>query len=198
MKGPGPPFGNAEAGLAISRDPAYLRAGMNPPDPALQARRLNLIVSCAENRVIGRNGRLPWSIPEDWRFFQERTAGQIVVLGHVCFDTWPGAVREGRRPVVVTSRPGFADPAVRTAPSLPEALAAAEALPGDIYVCGGQRIYEEAIALPRPMRLYLTLVHGEVAGDRYFPEWRHLAWREVGRRDGSDANWRYTFLTLER
>ena len=85
-----------------------------------------------------------------------------------------------------------------TAPSLPAALAAAEALPGDIYVCGGQRIYEEAIALPRPRRLYVTLVHAEVAGDRFFPEWRDGSWRETARRDGADATWRYSFLTLEK
>jgi dihydrofolate reductase len=48
------------------------------------------------------------------------------------------------------------------------------------------------------MRLHLTLVHAEVPGDRYFPEWRHLAWREVSRRESSDANYRYTFFTLER
>jgi dihydrofolate reductase len=48
------------------------------------------------------------------------------------------------------------------------------------------------------MRLHLTLVHAEVQGDRRFPEWRHLAWREVARRDSSDENFRYTFLTLER
>jgi dihydrofolate reductase len=48
------------------------------------------------------------------------------------------------------------------------------------------------------MRLHLTLVHAEVPGDRFFPEWRHLAWREVSRRDSSDANYSYTFLTLER
>ena len=160
-------------------------------------RLLNLIVSCAENRVIGRNGRLPWSIPEDWKFFQEQTAGQIVVMGHVCFETWPGAVRDGRQPVVVTSHAGAMPPPARTAPSLPEALAAAEKLAGDIYICGGQRIYEEAIVLTRPLRLYLTLVHTEVPGDRFFPEWRHMAWRELSRRDSADANWSYTFLTLE-
>jgi dihydrofolate reductase len=159
---------------------------------------LNLIVSCAENRTIGQNGKLPWSIPEDWKFFQEQTAGQIVVMGHVCFETWPGAVRDGRKPVVVTSRVGEIDPGVRTSPSLPEALAIAEALSGEIYICGGQRIYEEAIVLPRPLRLYLTLVHTEVPGDRFFPEWRQMPWREIARRDGADANWRYTFLTLEK
>ena len=166
--------------------------------PEKKSRVLNLIVSCAENRVIGRDGKLPWSIPEDWIFFQKQTAGEIVVMGRVCFDTWPGAIRDGRKAVVVSHQPIVAPGAVATAPSLPEALERAEALPGEIYICGGQQIYAEAIARPGPQRLFLTLVHAEVPGDRFFPEWRKFPWRETGRREGADANWRYTFLTLER
>ena len=87
---------------------------------------------------------------------------------------------------------------VRVAKSLLGALAIAETLPGEIYICGGQRIYEEALSLARPMRLHLTLVHAEVPGDTFMPEWRHLAWREIARRESSDANFRYTFFLLER
>jgi dihydrofolate reductase len=47
------------------------------------------------------------------------------------------------------------------------------------------------------MGAWLTLVHAEVPGDTYFPEWRHLPWRELQRRESSDANYRYTFQTLE-
>jgi len=159
---------------------------------------LHLQVACAENRVIGRDGRLPWSIPEDLKFFHDQTAGQIVVLGRVCFETWPRVALDGRRPVVVTRKATLAGGGVHTAPSLAAALALAESLPGEIQVCGGQRIYEETLALDRPMRLHLTLVHAEVAGDTFFPEWRHLAWRELDRRDSADENYRYTFFTLER
>ena len=172
---------------------------------------LHIIVACAENRVIGRNGRLPWRIPEDLKFFHDETARQVCVMGRVCYDTWPGVHEEGRRPVVLTSRPfaharSYDNKRVEnTAPhapiavrSLPDALTVAEALPGEIYVCGGQRIFEETLMLSRPMRLHLTLVHANVEGDTFFPEWRHLAWRELARRESADANYRYTFFTLER
>ena len=78
------------------------------------------------------------------------------------------------------------------------ALGAAETLPGEIYICGGQRVYEEAIVLPQARRLYVTLVHARVPGDRFFPDWTTRFTREVARRESADANWRYTFLTLER
>lgn len=162
------------------------------------AKLLHLIVACAENRVIGRGGRLPWHIPEDTTFFHDQTAGQIVVLGRVCFETWPRVALDGRRPVVITRNGSLASDHVQVAASLADALAIAEALPGEIYICGGERIYAEALALDRPMRLHLTLVQADVEGDTFFPEWRHLAWREIARRESRDAHFRYTFLTLER
>jgi dihydrofolate reductase len=162
------------------------------------AKMINLMVACAENRVMGLGNRLPWRIPEDLKFFHEETAGKTIVLGRICYQTWPRAREDGRRLIVVTSDPSLEAGGVRVARSVPAALGLAETMPGEIYVNGGERIFEEVLALDRPMRLHLTLVHAEVQGDRHFPEWRHLAWREVARRDSSDENFRYTFLTLER
>ena len=157
---------------------------------------LNLIVACAENRVIGRAGRLPFDIPEDKAWFHEKTAGTVVVLGRICYQTWPRVRADGRIPVVITSEPSLAAPGVHLAANVPEAVAVAQQLPGEIMICGGQRIYEET--LPVADRLLLTLVHDEVPGDTWFPEWRHLAWREAFRRESADANYRYTFSILER
>lgn len=159
---------------------------------------LNLMVACAENRAMGRKNRLPWRIPEDLKFFHDETAGKTIVLGRICYQTWPRALEDGRRLVVVSSDRTLARDGVRVAGSVPEALALAEDTPGEIYVNGGERIFEEVLAMDRPMRLHLTLIHADVEGDRHFPEWRHLAWREVSRRDSSDENFSYTFYTLER
>jgi len=159
-------------------------------------RPFNLIVACSENLVIGRDGKLPWSIPEDRQFFQEQTAGQIVIMGRIGFESWSKAAADGRRPIVITSDRRLAGPMI--AAGLPEALDQAESLPGEIYVCGGERVYREAMGRPEAVRLYLTLVHAEVAGTTHFPDWRGTFQREMARRDGADANWRYTFLTLER
>jgi dihydrofolate reductase len=159
---------------------------------------INLMVACAENRVMGRDNRLPWRIPEDSRFFHDQTAGKTIILGRICYQTWPRARQDDRRLIVITSDATLEREGVRVARSVPEALEIAEAMPGEIYVNGGERIFEEVLALSRPMRLHLTLVHAEVQGDRRFPEWRHLQWREVQRRESADENFSYTFLTLER
>ena len=183
--------------LASDSKPRWL-AG--PPTLSPLPKLLQLIVACAENRVIGRDRRLPWRIPEDLKFFHDTTAGHIVILGRVCYETWPRAARDGRRAIVVTRDNTLAREGVVCVPSLTAALALAETLPGEIFVCGGQLIYEEILAAPptRPIRLHLTLIHADVPGDTYFPEWRHLAWRELSRRESADANYRYTFLTLEK
>lgn len=159
---------------------------------------LHIQVACAENRVIGRAGGLPWRIPEDYQFFQDQTAGQIVILGRICFETWSRANLDGRRPIVVTSNSALAQDGARVATSLRSALETAEKLPGEIHICGGERIYAETLALDRPMRLHLTLVHAHVEGDTYFPEWRNFPWHELDRRESADANFRYTFFTLEK
>lgn len=169
---------------------------------------LTLIVACTENRVIGRAGRLPFAIPEDQKWFHDHTAGKTVVLGRICFETWPRALTEERVSVVISSQPQRirADAARRfgpvalsrlhVVPDVPAALACAQQLAGDIMVCGGQRIYEAT--LPLADRLLLTLVHADVPGDVWFPEWRQLVWREIERRESHDAHYRYTFSTLER
>ncbi len=185
---------------------------------------IELIVACSENRIIGRGGHLPFDIPEDKRWFHDQTANQTVVLGRICFETWPRVLADGRQPVVISSRPGrireiaarksaafgsaglegpgegktksSAAGEVLVATDVASALALAQDRPGRIMVCGGQRIYEET--LPIADRLLLTLVHARIEGDTWFPEWRQLAWRETWKRESADANYRYTFSILER
>jgi len=183
-------------------------------------RPIELIVACAENRVIGRAGRLPFDIPEDKQWFHDQTANQTVVLGRICYETWPRVLQDGRQPVVISSQPELishiadqkVEPALlagsnlrgaqvppskpHIAPNVTAALAIAQTLPGRILVCGGQRIYEES--LPLADRILLTLVHAQVEGDTWFPEWRQLPWQETWKREGADANYRYTFSILER
>jgi dihydrofolate reductase len=164
---------------------------------------LHLVAACAENRVIGRDGKLPWHIPEDIAHFKRLTARNVCIMGRVCFDTWPDARRDGRQAIVLTNHPLPAEtpPGERpplAAHSLEHALALADTVMGEVYVCGGQQIFADTLALRLPMRLHLTLIHAEIPGDRFFPEWRTLAWREIERRDSADANYRYTFYTLDR
>lgn len=160
------------------------------------SKTVHLIVACSENRVIGRRGALPWSIPEDTKFFQQKTSGHTVIMGSRSFGEWPSCIKN-RDVIVITHEPEKIPAGVVAVGSLAEALWRAGPLRGDIYLCGGQRVYEEG--LPYGDQLDLTLVHTTIDdGDTFFPDWRKDFPRELARRESSDAHWRYTFLTLGR
>jgi dihydrofolate reductase len=162
------------------------------------AKMLHLIAACAANGVIGRDGKLPWHLPEDYARFEAMTAGQICVLGRRSFLGWSRATEDGRQPIVLSRDPTFSRQGVNVQPSLAAALAVAAARPGEIFICGGESIYREALALDRPLRLHLTLIARNYEGDTRFPAWQHLAWREVARETGRTADPQLTFLTLDR
>jgi dihydrofolate reductase len=160
-------------------------------------RRVNIIAACSENRVIGRGGKIPWVLRGDNLFLKRQTLGQTVVLGRRVLAEWP-SVTAGRDVVVVTRSGDKLPPGTRVAGSLAGALALAErlGLRGEIYVCGGEKLFAEA--LPLAGRLFLTLVRGEFEGDRFFPEWRGIFTREVERRQLADGGLSAELRVLER
>lgn len=165
---------------------------------------IHLIVACSANRVIGRAGSLPWSIPEDTQFFKRKTLGHTVILGRDSWQDWPD-VGHGRDVVLLTSRPASphkseapeASGHFRCAGSLSDAIEIGQSCQGDIYLCGGQRVYEEGLTLASGS-LFLTLIFAHVDGDRFFPEWRGQFSREISRKEGHHEPWRYAFLELGR
>lgn len=130
--------------------------------------------------IIGRDGGIPWHVPEDLRFFARVTTGHPVIMGRRTWESFPPRFRPlPRRPnIVVTSRPG-AVPAdgtsVWVAASYPEALRLAESLlddaAGEIWAIGGTRIWAAALAEPRlPLtRALVTTVDLAVDGDTRAP-----------------------------
>ena len=156
---------------------------------------IRIMVAAARNGVIGRGGKLPWDIPEDRAYLEAQTRGHTVLMGRWSFVGWPDATR-GRDVVVVTRERSLARPGVRTATSFSEGLKLAEHGRGGLFVCGGPRIFEEA--LPLAEMLFVTLIEADVIGDTYFPDWRAEFSREIARRDSRNEHWRYSFLVLAR
>lgn len=118
------------------------------------------------NRVIGAGNRLPWHLPEDFQWFKKMTTGHVVVMGRKTFESIGKALPN--RTTIVLSRSGKTFPGAQTLPELRDLNPGDPALAGkDVYICGGARIYEQA--LPRCSDLYLTLVKRQVDGDAFFP-----------------------------
>ena len=119
------------------------------------------------NRVIGAGNKIPWHLPEDFKWFKKMTTGQVVVMGRKTFESI-GKPLPNRTTIVLTrSRAEF--PGVRTAPALEQMNLSDPAVSGrEVFICGGARVYEQA--LPLCSDLYLTLVKRLVEGDVFFPK----------------------------
>ena len=118
------------------------------------------------NRVIGAGNRIPWHLPEDFKWFKKTTTGQVIVMGRKTFESI-GKPLPNRTTGVLTRSPGLV-PGVRTIADLRQIDPTDPALAGrEIFICGGAQLYQQA--LPLCSDLYLTLVQRVVEGDTFFP-----------------------------
>lgn len=158
---------------------------------------VSLVVAMSENRVIGRNGGLPWHLPKDLQFFKKVTLDKTIVMGRKTFDEIKRPLTN-RRNVVITRNPGFRPAGVTVVPTLDEALALG-ATEDEVCVIGGGEIFRQA--LPRADRIYLTLVHAQIEGDTYFPVFEQEGWvLESEERHEADEKhaWAFTFRNYRR
>jgi dihydrofolate reductase len=150
-----------------------MRASTNESAPNYQASELSYvkplkaIAAMSMNRVIGAGSRIPWHLPEDFKWFKKMTMGQVVVMGRKTFESI-GKPLPGRITLVLT-RSIEPIPDVKTISDLGQLDVAPSIWPGrEIFICGGAEVYR--LALPFCSDLYLTLVKRVVEGDAFFPE----------------------------
>ncbi|GAB4067102.1 dihydrofolate reductase [Ancylobacter sonchi] len=166
---------------------------------------LVLIAALGANGVIGRGPELPWRLSGDLKRFRAITWGKPILMGRRTFDSI-GKPLPGRTSIVISRDTAFlpASEMVRVVPSLEAALdmGAREAERmgvGEMAVIGGAQIYAQA--LPLAVRLRLTEVHGEPAGDVFFPAFDRTAWHETGREGPFQTEkdeYAFSFVDYER
>jgi dihydrofolate reductase len=137
---------------------------------------IGLVWAQSAGGVIGRDGTLPWRLPEDMEHFRTLTAGATVLMGRRTWESLPPRFRPlpGRRNIVLSHTP---QDGVETFPDLRQALAAAS---GDVWVIGGAAVYEAA--LPFADRIVVTEIRERFDGDTHAPD--------VGRAPDSVGEWR--------
>lgn len=164
---------------------------------------ISLIAALSENRVIGRDNKLPWHIPEDLKRFKDITAGHPVIMGRKTYQSI-GRLLPNRLNIIITRDVSFKIEGAKIVSSLEAAIekaSEAEILKQvqddemEIFIIGGGQIFEQAI--DRADKLYLTIVHTTIEGDAFFPD--YSAFTNVTFKKDSESNgYRYTFLDLER
>ncbi len=129
--------------------------------------RLALIAALARNRVIGKDGKLPWHIPEDLKRFKRLTTGHPVLMGRKTFEAL-GRPLPNRRNIVLTSK---AMSGIESFHSIPDAL---QTLANEeiVFVLGGGEIYAQFLG--RADLMYLTEIEKDYDGDTFFPPYKHL------------------------
>jgi len=154
---------------------------------------ITLIAALSENQCIGKNGAIPWRLPEDLKRFKALTLGNVVIMGRKTWESLPDSFRPlpGRTNVVLTRSADYALPVgVERIAALPDVL---ETHPYEhIFVIGGAEVYAQA--LPLADRMELTHVHQHVDGDAFFPPFNKEEWIETNRTSGSG----FDFVTYER
>jgi dihydrofolate reductase len=139
--------------------------------------KIYLVAAVASNGIIGRNGGMPWRLPEDLKHFKNLTLGHPVIMGRKTWESL-GKALPGRENIVVTRQPGYEAPGAAIASSLDAALAlcAGETV---AFVIGGGELY--AAALPVASGLVMTEIQRDYEGDARFPAYDRSHWRETQR-----------------
>ena len=148
------------------------------------------------NKVVGKDGRLPWHLPDDMAHVRELTTGKPLIMGRRTYDSI-GRPLPKRTNIVMTRDMTFRPDGVKVARSKEEALALAGDAP-EIIVFGGAEIFKQFML--EVDRIYLTQVNADVAGDTYFDfgatEWRVLD--NVEHPADARHPYSFNFVTLER
>ena len=156
---------------------------------------ISMIVARSRNHVIGRDNQMPWKISADLQFFKRVTMGYPVIMGR---KTWESIGRPlpGRRNIVVSRNPDLQLIGGEVAQSLDAALTLLKDSPR-VFVIGGEQLFKQAFT--KADRLYITEIAIDINdGDTFFEIPNPADWRESERTPGSEGEFHFEFVTLER
>lgn len=134
---------------------------------------INIIAAIDSQYGFGKDGEIPWSFPEDLKFFQKTTKGHTVILGRKTYEDmlsyFTGSKFLPGREVILVSSKITSTPYsnVVTVKNVTAAVEAARGTQGDIFFIGGEAIFEASINMAD--RVFLTFIDGNYQCDKFFP-----------------------------
>lgn len=133
---------------------------------------LHMIVAHARNGVIGKEGKLPWYLPEDLRYFKRTTLGKPVIMGRKTWETL-GRPLPGRRNIVVTRQKDYVAEGADVVGSIEAALSLVADAP-IAFIMGGAQIYKES--MPLVQVAHITYINADFEGDAFFTPLKDDEW----------------------
>lgn len=126
---------------------------------------ISLVVARSANAVIGKDGKIPWHVPQDFAHFKELTFGHPIIMGRATFESI-GRPLPGRTSIVVTRQADYAIEGVTVVHSLKDAIELANTLDDEIFIIGGAKIYEQSFDFAD--EIVVSEIPGEYSGDTFF------------------------------
>lgn len=138
---------------------------------------IELIVACAKdssgNLVIGKQGGLPWSVPEDLKRFREKTMGHPIVMGRKTYESLPRKPLPGRKNIIITANTSYDATRCSVINNYQEIIDTYSTTWNPCYIIGGAEVY--GLFLPHVQRMHLSLIDIETDGDAHFP----MSWEQI-------------------
>ncbi|OQP03725.1 dihydrofolate reductase [Geobacillus sp. 44B] len=156
------------------------------------------IVAMDQNRVIGKDNRLPWHLPADLAYFKKVTMGHAIVMGRKTFESI-GRPLPGRENVIVTRNRSFQPEGCKVLHSIEEVKQFAAKCDDEVFVIGGAELFRAT--LPVADRLYITKIEASFPGDTFYPAFNESQWQLVSYTKGikDEKNpYDYAFIIYER
>jgi dihydrofolate reductase len=157
------------------------------------------IVAASENNIIGIKNGLPWRLPNDFKYFKNKTWGMPVIMGR---NTYESLKRDlpGRINIVLTKKTDWQPKNVFVTHDIDEAIQkAGESDAKEIFVIGGGDVFKQT--MEKVNRIYLTRVHTSVEGDTSYPELDKSKWKLIKEQSfpaDQKNNYPYTFEVWEK
>lgn len=160
---------------------------------------ISLIVAAATNNAIGKDGQLPWHLPNDMKHFKNVTWGMPVVMGRKTYESL-GKALPGRKNIVISRQPGWKAEGAVVVKTMDDAMfVARETDAKEVMVIGGGEIYRQMF--DRAQRIYMTRVEAEPEADTFFPVIDPAQWYLVSQKnhEADEKNaYNYSFQVWER
>ncbi len=153
-----------------------------------------IIAAMADNRIIGRDNKLPWHIPEELRLFKKTTMGFPMIMGRKTFQSFPSPL-PGRRHIVLSRNKNYTPRKVESAESLEKAIAMCDAVK-KVFIIGGAEVFKQALTMTT--KIFLTVLEREVEGDVSFPKISGDKFLEVSRVRHQNSSEPFTVITYQK
>jgi len=147
-----------------------------------------IIAAVAKNGIIGRDGKIPWYIKEDFQHFKELTSGYPIIMGRKTWESLPMRPLKDRLNIILTRQEDFKVKGGFVKNSLKDALEYCKNHE-KIFLIGGESVYR--MGLRFATRIELTRINKDYKGNAYFPEINWDEWKVVKKIDRND----YSFLS---